>query len=258
MTRRRRTRSTQRRRRTQRQRQYKQKGGAEDKPTAVIIEPRQHRALPFVLRNFAENLPPEWSILVLHGTDNEAWLKEKLAEGGELAPHAARIKMTSLGIQNLSIFDYSKLLQSIDFHEKYIPSETFLIFQIDSIICKPHKDLLQKFLKYDYAGAPWSITHPGEVGNGGLSLRKKSKMIQKLRECPPKNPQDPEDAYFSSSCDSVKIYKPTFEEAHEFSIEQIYSPKSWGVHKPWGNPPWEHVEELEKQCPGVKELQTLY
>jgi hypothetical protein len=38
--------------------------------SAVIIEPRQHKALSFVLRNFLENLSNEWNIIVFHGNLN--------------------------------------------------------------------------------------------------------------------------------------------------------------------------------------------
>jgi hypothetical protein len=125
-------------------------GGIEASSTAVIVEPRQHRALPFVLRNFATNLPSEWSILVLHGADNEAWLKGLLAPEGELAAIAPRIRLSSLGVADLPWNEYNKMLKTPEFYEKHIPTERFLIFQVDSMICAPHKDLLAKFLDYDY------------------------------------------------------------------------------------------------------------
>lgn len=260
------------RRRTRRSRVMK--GGSEDKPLAIIVEPRQHKALTFVLRNFAENLPPEWNILVLHVKDNEAWLKEKLAEGGELADVASKIKLTSISEKTISRSDYNKMLQSIDFYEHHIPAETetFIFFQLDSMICKPHKDLLNNFLKYDYVGAPWptpfhysasvpwTLIGTSNVGNGGLSLRKKSKMLEMLRKCPPAEPSDSlgEDSYFSAICNNVQINRPTADQAREFSIEMIYHPKSWGVHKPWAYLHWNNGDTLEAQCPGIKQLKELY
>ena len=38
--------------------------------TAIIVEPRQHKALPFVLENFLKNLSQDWSIIICHGTTN--------------------------------------------------------------------------------------------------------------------------------------------------------------------------------------------
>ena len=38
--------------------------------TAIIIEPRQHKALPFVLENFLNNLSEDWSFIIFHGKTN--------------------------------------------------------------------------------------------------------------------------------------------------------------------------------------------
>jgi hypothetical protein len=42
-----------------------------NKYTALIIEPRKHKALEFVLKNFLENLSNEWSIIIFHGNLNK-------------------------------------------------------------------------------------------------------------------------------------------------------------------------------------------
>lgn len=218
---------------------------------AVIIEPRKHRALPFVLRNFAENLPADWSIFVLHGTENEAWLKDLLA--GELAPVAERIRLRSLGLPKLTVAEYNAMLKTPEFYERHVPAETFLLFQVDSMICSPDKGLLSKFLDYDYVGAPWDV---GGVGNGGFSLRKKSAILTKLRACPAKK-EEAEDGYFSVDCSGAKLKRPSHEEAREFSVETVYSPRSFGVHKPWLHLSQENKKALEARCPGLEELRRL-
>lgn len=252
--RRRRTRSISRRGRTRRHpRRKSQKGGGEptsDTPFAVIIEPRNHKALAFVLRNFHEHLPPAWKILVLHSTENETFVRDTIV--GISAP-PTRFQMRSLGVPSMSYEDYNTLLKQPEFYEKYIPAETFLLFQTDSMICGPHKDLLQKFLAYDYVGAPW---REGGVGNGGLSLRKRSAVVAKLRACPVTGEIN-EDKYFASDCDAVKLKRPTDAEAQEFSIEAVYAPKSFGVHKAWAHLMPHEMTLLETQCPSVKELQAL-
>ena len=44
------------------------------KYTAVIIEPRQHKVLQFVLNNFLENLNDEWNVIIFHGKNNYSYL----------------------------------------------------------------------------------------------------------------------------------------------------------------------------------------
>jgi hypothetical protein len=199
------------------------------------------------LRNFAENLPAAWQILVLHGTENEAWAREAAA------PLGSRVRLASLGVPSLTVAEYNRMLKTPEFYERHVPAETFLLFQTDSMLCAPHKDLLGKFLVYDYVGAPWDV---GGVGNGGLSLRKRSALLAKLRACPPTE-KDAEDGYFSKDCEAVRLRRPTDEAAREFSVETVASPRTFGVHKPWLHLAPADLAALEGQCPGLAELRRL-
>ena len=132
----------------------------------------------------------------------------------------------------------------------HIPTETFLIFQTDTIIFEKHKYLLDFFLEYDYVGAPWDHKVKNKiynVGNGGLSLRKKSKMLEILETENP-NHNDPEDVFFSCP-QKVSIHKPSFEKAKLFSVEELFSPISFGCHKPWyrsyGNQLYDLYDEVK-------------
>ena len=111
-----------------------------------------------------------------------------------------------------------------------IPTETFLIFQTDSIILRENKDKIYDFIKYDYVGAPWpktmDILGKMEVGNGGLSLRKKSKMVELLQYKEKGIANDglygkyvAEDQFFCGYyVPEVNVYKPTYIKAREFSV----------------------------------------
>jgi hypothetical protein len=205
--------------------------------TAVIVEPRQHPSLSFVLNNFLNNLPTNWNIVIKHGSTNAEFVKNII--DNELSSFKDRIKMVNLNIDNLSIDDYNKLLKSKKFYDN-IPTEIFLIFQTDSIICPNDKHLLTEFLQYDYVGAPWT---DGNVGNGGLSLRRKSKMLEIISKCKMDNQN--EDIFFSNSCSGIKLYKPTSEIAKRFSVETVYNEHSFGVHKPW---PYLSKTDLDTKC----------
>ena len=49
------------------------------KYTAIIIEPRKHHALEFVLNNALYCLSSEWKIILFHGNDNVEYVN-KIAE----------------------------------------------------------------------------------------------------------------------------------------------------------------------------------
>ena len=46
------------------------------KYTAIIIEPRKHKAIEFVLNNVCECLSDEWNVILFHGTTNTDYVKE--------------------------------------------------------------------------------------------------------------------------------------------------------------------------------------
>ncbi|KAH0605349.1 uncharacterized protein H6S33_004571 [Morchella sextelata] len=58
--------------------------------------------------------------------------------------------------------------------------EWVLVFQSDSILCANSGVSLDEWLLYDWVGAPWNI-NDAYGGNGGLSLRRVSRILQILR-----------------------------------------------------------------------------
>jgi hypothetical protein len=214
--------------------------------TAIIIEPRRHKALGFVLENFSRNLTDNWSIIVMHGNKNEDYVKDIIKNDLDLSND--RITTVNLGVDNLTINEYNKLLKDTHFYEK-IPTELFLIFQTDSVICDEYSSLINQFTQYDYVGAPWEDA----VGNGGLSLRRKSKMLEIIEKCPKDNGN--EDIYFANPC--IDIHKPTIEEAKLFSVEKLQSNISFGVHKAWAYLNDEQLDEKMKQCKPLRKLIDL-
>jgi hypothetical protein len=204
--------------------------------TAVIVEPREHLALPFVLNNVATCLPG-WHIVIYHGTKNKGFLQDCINKDSVLE----KCILKELPYANLTLSMYNELLTSPAFYES-IPTDTFLIFQTDSMIFPQHVHLLNQFLAYDYVGAPlvYSLFHSllentginvNMVGNGGFSLRKKSKMLEIIYKYPYANEVKlmPEDVYFSRYSRHV----PPYEQAKQFSIESILVPDAFGCHKPW-------------------------
>lgn len=219
------------------------------KASAIIIEPREHKALEFVLDNFMSNLPNNWNFIIFHGNKNINYINNII--NNKLQKYKNRITLKNLNINNLTLKDYNKLLTSETFYNE-IPTEIFLIFQTDSIICEEYKNLINNFLQYDYTGAPWRDKN---IGNGGLSLRRKSKMLEIIKKCSYKN--EPEDVYFSLSCPNIHRNKPTFEEAKKFSVEMVYNNASFGVHKPWLHLNKSKIINKNKFCKNLHKLHQL-
>jgi hypothetical protein len=132
----------------------------------------------------------------------------------------------NLGVGNVTKEEYNDLLMTPDFWKK-IKGEKVLIFQTDSVLLRSGID---EFIKYDYVGAPWRKPKEGKlVGNGGLSLRSVTKMIEicyKHKE----TEHIWEDIYFIKHLNGYGV--PDVETAKRFSMEDVYSPDPLGVHNP--------------------------
>lgn len=198
--------------------------------TAVIVEPRKHKATEFVLNNFLENLSSDWNIVIFHGKSNKDFMYDIINKMQQ--SQIDRITTVQLEVDNLTIPVYNALFKSPLFYN-YIPTEMFLVFQTDSIILPENKHMIYDFMDYDYVGAPIRKWTRGTylVGNGGLSLRRKSKMLEVIE----KGSADKyltEDVFFVTN-KYIDVNKPSYNEAKNFSTQSEFSNKSFGVHKTW-------------------------
>lgn len=93
--------------------------------------------------------------------------------------------------------EYNRLLLSTDLW-KSIKGEHLLIFQTDTVLCRASPHAVDDFLQYDYVGAPWASAPHLPCGNGGLSLRTKSKALQVLG-VEPRDETVPEDVWLPAA-----------------------------------------------------------
>ena len=196
------------------------------KYTAVIVETREHKALPFVLQNFLENLSDEWTFILFCGNLNKTFCIDQVR-----SLSTSRIRIVNMGVDTMVPSQYSTLLTTNQSFYSEIKTEHFLMFQTDSMIFPRCRDNIKEFFQYDYVGAPWDNIRYGGVGNGGLSLRRKTKMLEIIDTV--KYCGEPEDIYFCHNI-LVPMHRPTMEAAGRFSVEEVFHPNSFGCHKPWG------------------------
>ncbi len=236
------------------------------KYTAVIIEPRKHKALEFVLNNMCECLSDEWSIILFHGTNNVEYSyniinKISINEISINEISINKIKLINLNVVNLDNTEYSKLLTNKNTVYDHITTELFLIFQTDSMIFKKNSHLLNNFLQYDYVGAPWLITNyiPTRlcdfIGNGGFSLRRKNKMLEIIEKIEYNN--IPEDLYFSTKYENIHILKPEYNTAKTFSVEEVFSDLTFACHKPWITTHYNSFKVIYPECEILRGLQYV-
>lgn len=196
---------------------------------AVVIEPRQHPHLSAVIRNILHFLDDSWGLCIVHGTRNRRFVEQMVEGWGE-------VLLLDCGAADLPGHSYSDYKASLAFWQQ-LPSETVLLFEPDSVLRRRGID---EFLEYDYIGAPWvwalnrTNAAEGPVGNGGLSLRKRSAMLRILeRHGADRQRGTPEDQFFSRWLYRDGHRMPSLEAAGAFSTETLFHPNSLGLHKAW-------------------------
>ena len=213
---------------------------------AVIVDFRSLDHIIAIVHNVNHHIPSTWPIQMFHGKDNKHFIINST-----LAPLIASGKVFLTLMDE--IFDRGRtdsLLTSPAFWKR-VRGEKILFFQIDSAMCSnsPHK--ITDFLQYDYIGAPWDLSFftfdkQYRVGNGGFSLRTRSKILE-LLALVPYDPKIPEDVWYAQNMHRVNGSIPSIEIAKTFAVESMYYERPVGVHRfPW------HCRfraDLAKTCP---------
>jgi hypothetical protein len=211
---------------------------------AVLIEFRNFPHIEFLIRNMVDKLGENWSHTIVCGNQNYNNIQNIVSSISN------QIKIINLGVDNMTVSSYSKLLTTSSFWNHFTGSK-ILIYQEDSCIFKYN---INEFLKYDYIGAAWHPKHnynSKNVGNGGFSLRTKQCMLDVIRTVPldeivlrriyPLLP--PEDIYFTKIMVDYNIGQVAdFNIGMQFSSETFINKESLGGHAFfYTNPNWSEI-----------------
>tara|TARA_Y100001973_G_C5198542_1_gene335968 strand:- start:1418 stop:2176 length:759 start_codon:yes stop_codon:yes gene_type:complete len=215
------------------------------KKVALIVETRKHKALPFVLNNVMSILPNDWGLQIFHGNNNLEYLNDLI--NNDIILKNKDIFLNELEIDSITADDSSlEIMLKSEFWDKVV-SETVLYFECDTILCSKSKHKVSEFEKFDYIGGWWgqpfsesSLNETYDrVMNGGLSIRKKSWMIdiidKNLEIYLKRGGNSCEDYFVSYSL----VEKPLVKEVLSFSIDggymyPLFDEPPFGLHKPWG------------------------
>jgi hypothetical protein len=217
------------------------------KNAIVIVDNRPNFLNIVAIKSSLMNLVADaWDVVVFCRKEDKAYYASRL---GEEATY-----VTDADIPSSKRFDmvfYNELLKSPSFWARLMHYDRVLMVQDDGFIVKPGME--DEFLTYDYVGAPWKRDAPynaymagwglapNYVGNGGLSLRNPTAML----EICSKNSvarkgihydglqPEPEDVFFSKMCLKKGLNVPSYEQAQRFSSEEIIG-DSYGFHKVFG------------------------
>ncbi|ETS83460.1 hypothetical protein PFICI_05336 [Pestalotiopsis fici W106-1] len=164
---------------------------------ALLIENRANPILAPLMLHFMSVVPPDWRFRFMGSTESVAHINKSVAireqvNNGKLDLTYIPTNMSTAGQEMISRF-----LTTLWLYEVVLqPAEWLLVFQTDSILCANSRQNINDYLEYDWIGAPWNPS--GRYGgNGGLSLRRVSAMIEVLRDQVRADGSEPEDVWLA-------------------------------------------------------------
>jgi hypothetical protein len=160
---------------------------------ALLIENRSNPILAPLMLHFMSVVPPDWRFRFMGSIESVDFINKSRAirdmvDIGKLDLTYIPSNMTTGSQEEVSAF-----LTTLWLYEVVLqPAEWLLVFQTDSMLCANSRQTLNSWLDYDWVGSPWNPN--GRFGgNGGLSMRKVSAIIEVLRyqqRIPQTEPED--------------------------------------------------------------------
>jgi hypothetical protein len=195
---------------------------SETRKTVVIVEPRLHSNLQFLMHNVAYYCK-DWALTIVCSNENLEYCKVLGEHHRDVITYLPLFQFQD--DRELARGEYNRLLKSAEFYEQ-IPCENMLITQTDSYFRRHMSDTI---MKYDYVSSPfsWDKEHQG----GGISFRKKSVMLNICANS--KRKIESEDVFTSCSIKEMGYKMPKWEEALIFFCESTLFAQTIGVHQWW-------------------------
>lgn len=212
----------------------------DSRQVAVLIEFRKHPYIEYVMRNVMYFLGPEWGLQVFVWRKNREFMENILRDW-------SHVDIVELPEQSPGYIPQDAVMRSEEFWQG-VKGETQLFFDLDSLLCRHG---IEDFADYDFVAAPWlpgyAVSPACRFGSGGLSLRKKSAMLDVIRTV---NTRDVivgrEDLMFSVHLhlNRGRYRLPSVETAQSFAVECVYHPRPLGLHRSWVCLPDKQLQEL--------------
>ncbi|QSZ35598.1 hypothetical protein DSL72_008468 [Monilinia vaccinii-corymbosi] len=164
---------------------------------ALIIENRPDPILAPLVLHYMSVVPPDWRFRLIGSTESVALINSSRAIREQVESGKLDLTYIPANMSTSSQEEISRFLTTLWIYETVLqPAEWLLVFQTDSMLCANSRQTLNDWLEYDWVGAPWNPN--GRFGgNGGLSLRRVSAIIDVLRNQVRTQNSEPEDVWLT-------------------------------------------------------------
>lgn len=164
---------------------------------ALLVENRANPILAPLMLHFMSVVPPDWRFRFMGSTESVAQVNKSVAIREQVANGKLDLTYIPSNMSTMGQEMISRFLTNLWLYETVLqPAEWLLVYQTDSILCANSRQSLNDYLDYDWIGAPWN-PNGRYGGNGGLSLRRVSAIIDVLRDQIRVDGSEPEDVWLA-------------------------------------------------------------
>ncbi len=190
----------------------------------VIVERRCHPNFEFCLKN-AVYFARGFSVHIFCSHSNLEYIQQVC--GIQLKNIHIHIIFDTIGTPEEGKVEYNELLKKIEFWS-ILNEEIILTIETDSYLL----DFLpESIYNYDYVASKWPWM-PKDPGGGGLSIRKRSKVLEICKSIVSVY-GGAQDAYISEGIHKFGFSSPSLKEAEMYFTECMFSMKAIGTHQWW-------------------------
>lgn len=216
---------------------------------ALLIEGRALPHLTPLLLHYMSIVPPDWRFKFFGTNASVEHLRRSRIVRNHVDDGKLDVELLPEGLRLDGQEATSQTFTNLTFYRDVLaPAEYLLVFQTDAMMCANSGQNLDDWLIYDWVGASWN-ERDKYGGNGGLSIRRVSRIIQVLENQVRRPNSQAEDVWLTSRLAMLPgAHVANGTDQMQFSAELLHVDRPMGYHTGHGGD-WLHSKNF-----GTKEL----
>ncbi|KAK6353125.1 hypothetical protein TWF696_005115 [Orbilia brochopaga] len=245
---------------------HRQRSPFNETKVALLVEGRAQPHLTPLLLHYMSVVPPDWRFKFFGSKESVQHLNRSRIVRHHVDDGKLDIALLPKGLKMNGQEATSRTFTNLEFYRDHLkPAEFLLVFQTDAMLCANSGQNLDDWIEYDWVGASWNVNDKFG-GNGGLSIRRVSKIIKILEKQVRQPNSRAEDLWLTERLAQLPgAHMANGTVQMRFSNEMLYQKRPMGFHtghggdwlysKVWGTP--ELRKEMWEYCPEIKMMVSM-
>jgi len=144
-----------------------------------------------MVQNILNNLPRNWALQIFYSGEGQSAAGIELNKGLSRMIESGKVHLTLISKEALATHKKRFELMYHPWIWENMLADRVLVFGGNGVICSNSHQNISDYDQYAYIGGPWSSAKGGVGGDGGMSLRNRTLMLQVINYELAKHDHDP-------------------------------------------------------------------